>query len=609
LFFLYVAQVVAKTDGIPLFVEELVKTVLESGLVQEDAGRYVLTGPLPPLAIPATLQDALMARLDRLAVVKEVAQLGAVLGREFAYELLQAVAPLDEATLQQALARLVEAELLYQRGLPPQATYSFKHALIQDAAYQSLLKSTRQQHHQRIAQALEVQFPATIETQPELLAHHYTEASLITQALPYWQMAGQRALERSANAEAISHLTKGLEVLKLLPDTPERTQQELSLQATRCTALMNTRGQAAPEVEHAYARAWELCQKVGQPPQLFSVLRGLTYVYIVRAEFQTARELGEQLLELAQRTQEPPLLLFAYHHLAGILFHLGELAPARALLDQGIALYNPVQHSALAVMYGQDPGVVCRSYAARPLWLLGYPDQALQWSREALALAQELAHSPSLAFALNWAATVHQFRRDAPATQEQAEALITLSTAQAFAAWLPFGTVLRGWALAQQGAREEGIAQIRQGMAAWRATGAEVDRPYFLALLAEEYRKADQTEEALSVVAEALALVHRSGDCYWEAELHRLKGELWSQSAVAQREEVEACFHQAFDIARRQQAKSLELRAAMSLARLWRHQGKRTEVYELLAPVYGWFTEGFDTADLQDAKALLEELA
>jgi predicted ATPase len=421
-------------------------------------------------------------------------------------------------------------------------------------------------------------------------------------------MAGQRALERSTNAEAVSHLTKGLEVLKTLPDTPERAHQELSLQATLCTALTNIRGQAAPEVERAYARAWELCQRVGQPPQLFSVLRGLTYVYIVRAEFPTARELGERLLSLAQRTQEVPLLLFAHHHLAGILFHLGELASARALLEQGMALYNPVQHSTLAVMYGQDPGVVCRSYAARPLWLLGYPDQALQWGREALALAQELAHAPSLAFALLWAATVQQFRRDAPATQEQAEALMTLSTEQAFASWPTFGTFLRGWALAQQGARAEGRAQMRQGMTAWRATGAEVDRAYFLALLAEEYRKVDQTEEALSMVAEALALVHRSGDCYWEAELHRLKGELlWQQSAEFQGE-AEERFQQALAVARRQQAKSLELRAAMSLARLWQQQGNREAARELLAPIYGWFTEGFDTADLQEAKALLAAL-
>jgi predicted ATPase len=273
-----------------------------------------------------------------------------------------------------------------------------------------------------------------------------------------------------------------------------------------------------------------------------------------------------------------------------------------------MALYNPLQHSSLAVMYGQDPAVVCQSYAARPLWLLGYPDQALKRGHEALALAQELAHSPSLAFALNWVTTVSQFRRDAQATQEQAEALIALSTEQGFPQWLAGGTILRSWALAERGERKEGIAQMRQGMAAWQATGAEVDRPYFLALLAEEYGKVDQQAEALSMLAEALALVHRSGDSYWEAELHRLKGELLLQRA-GPTEEVKACFRQALEIARHQQARSLELRAAMSLARLWQQQDKRAAAHELLAPVYGWFTEGFDTADLQEAKALLESLA
>ncbi len=269
------AQIVAKTDGIPLFIEELVKTILAAGLVQEDTGRYVLTGPLPPLAIPTTLQDALMARLDRLAVVKEVAQLGAVLGREFSYELLRAVALQDEGTLPQALAQLMEAELLYQRGLPPHATYVFKHALIQDAAYQSLLKSTRQQHHQRIARVLEHLFSDTAATQPEVLAHHYTEAGLSAQALPYWQQAGQHALQRSAPAEAIAHLTQGLAVLTTLPETPERLQQELDLQVALGTALRTTKGNAAPEVERPYTRARELCAQLGYTPQLFPVLRGL----------------------------------------------------------------------------------------------------------------------------------------------------------------------------------------------------------------------------------------------------------------------------------------------------------------------------------------------
>ena len=326
----------AKTDGVPLFVEELTKMVLESGLLQEREDRYELTGPLPPLAIPATLHDSLMARLDRLAAVKGLAQLGATLGREFSYALLQAVSPWDEATLQRGLQQLVEAEFLYQQGLPPQATYLFKHALIQDAAYQSLLRSTRQQYHQRIAQVLEARFPEVCETQPELLAHHYTEAGLMAQAIPYWQRAGQRALQRSANLEAMAHLTKGLEVLATLPDTPERAQQELVLQTTLGPALIATKGYAAPEVLHAYARARELCQQVGETPQLFQVLRGLWYFYLIRVELQTARELGEQLLTLAQQVGDPALRLEAHYALGNTLNYLGEFAAAQAHFAQGM---------------------------------------------------------------------------------------------------------------------------------------------------------------------------------------------------------------------------------------------------------------------------------
>jgi predicted ATPase len=391
-----VEQIVDKTDGVPLFVEELTKMVLESGLLQEREDRYELTGPVPPLAIPTTLHDSLMARLDRLTTVKSLAQLGATLGRELSYELWQAVSPWDEETLRRGLHQLVAAEFLYQRGLPPQATSLFKHALIQDAAYQSLLRNTRQQYQQRIAQVLESRFPEIGETQPELLAHHYTEAGLTVQAIPYWRQAGQRAIERSAHLEAIAHFSKGLEVLGTLPDTPERTQQELVLQTMLGSLLMTTKGYAAPEVEHAYARARELSQQMGEAPQLFPVLRGLTFFYIVRAEFQTAREIGAQLVRLAQRSQEPPHLLFAYVSLAGILFHLGELAPTQALLEQGMALSNPLQHSSLAVMYGQDPGVMCRSYAPRLLWLLGYADQALQRSYEALTFAQDSRTPPAL---------------------------------------------------------------------------------------------------------------------------------------------------------------------------------------------------------------------
>jgi predicted ATPase len=604
-----VAQVVAKTDGVPLFVEELVKMILESGLVREEDGRYVLTVPLPPLAIPSTLHDSLMARLDRLATARELAQLGAVLGREFTYELLQAVAPGDESMLQRGLAQLVDAELVYQRGLPPHSQYVFKHALIQDAAYQSLLKSTRQRYHQQIAQVLAEQFPETAETQPELLAYHYTEAGLPASAVPAWLRAGQRASERSARIDAIAHLTKGLEVLKTLPDTPERVQLELVLQTTLGPALMATKGYAAPEVEYTYARARELCQSIGETPQFFQAVWGLWYFYLVRAELQTAYELGEQLLNVAQRVQAPALLLLTHRMLGHTLSFLGEFSAAQVHLDRGMTLYAPEQHRALASLYGQDQGVICQSWAALTLWCLGYPDQALRRMRAALTLAQELAHPFSLAYALCFAGMVRQLRREVQAAQERATEAIALCTEQGLAHYLARGTILRGWTMAAQGQGPEGLAQMCQGLTAYHATGAEVFRPYYLAFLAEAHGKVGQAEEGLTVLAQALAAVHKTGERLYEAELYRLKGELLLSLSADNHAEAEGCLHQALAVARRQQAKSLELRAATSLSRLWQQQGKRAEAHQLLAEIYGWFTEGFDTADLQDAKALLEELA
>jgi TOMM system kinase/cyclase fusion protein len=603
-------QLVVKTDGVPLFVEELTKMVLESGLLREREDRYELTDPLPPLAIPTTLRDSLEARLDRLAAVKEVAQLGAILGREFSYELLQAISPLDEPTLQHGLSQLVEAELLYRQGLPPQVIYSFKHALIQEAAYQSLLKRPRQEHHQRIAQVLAERFPETAEMQPELLAHHFTEAGLSGPAIGYWRRAGQRGIQRSAYVEAISHLTKGLELLNTLPDTSERTLQELILQTNLGPALMATKGFGAPEVQHAYDRARELCRQVGETPQLFPVLRGLATFYIVRAESQTANELAEELLRLAQSAQDPAMLVEAYSMLGTTSFYLGEIASARVHLEQGIALYDPQQHRSHAFLeVGTDPGVLCFIYAAHVLWLLGYPDQALTKSHEALTLAQELSHPFSRAYALDFAALLHRLRREEQAAQERAEAAITLSTKQGFPLWLAIGMILRGGTLAEQGQGSEGIAQMREGLAVFQATGAEVGRPYFLTLLAEGYGRGGQAEERLSILDEALAAVQQTGERWCEAELYRLKGELVLVRFSEDDAEAETCFQQGIAIARRQQAKSLELRAALSLSRLWQRQGKRAEAQQLLAPVYGWFTEGLDTADLQDAKALLDELS
>ncbi len=605
------AQVVAKTDGVPLFVEELIKMILESGMVREEADRYVLPGPLPPLAIPATLQDSLMARLDRLATARAVAQLGAVLGREFAYELIAAVAPMDEATVERGLAQLVDAELLYQRGRPPQARYRFKHALIQETAYQSLLKSTRQQYHERIAQVLVERFADIQGTQPELLAHHYTEAGLTAQAVPYWQRAGQQALQRSANLEAVQHLTMGLALLATLPETQARAQQELDLQLALAPVLMATKGFASPDVEQAYTRAMALCRQVGQSPQRFPALRGVWAFYHTRNQLNTARELAEQLLQLAQTLQHRGFLLEAHRAMGETLSQLGELAAARAHFEAAMALYEPQQHRSHAFVYGnQDPGVYCLAHLSETLWLLGYPDQALQRSQQALTLAQELGHPFSLATALYFAAHLHDFRREARGTQERAEELRALAQELGFAYRLAQAMFKLGLAAVAQGRVAEGIAQMRQGMTALRATGAELGLAHRLGRLAEAQGIAGQPAEGLEGLAEALATAERTGERRSEAELYRLKGELLLQRATpGDGVEAEACFHQALAIARRQGAKSWELRAAMSLSRLWQQQGNRDAARQLLTEIYGWFTEGFDTADLQEAKALLEALA
>jgi class 3 adenylate cyclase/predicted ATPase len=603
------AHIVAKTDGVPLYVEELTKMLLASDLLRADAEHYVLTGLLSTMAIPETLQDSLMARLDQLSTAKEVAQLGAVLGREFAYDMLMAVSSQDEATVQNGLTRLVAAELLYQRGRPPHARYMFKHALIQDAAYASLLRSTRQQVHQRMAQLLETRFPETGETQPELVAQHYTAAGCHEQAVIYWQRAGQHASDRSAHLEAISHLTTGIELLKSLPETPERIQQALSLHVALGAALQMAKGLAAPEVEHAYTQAHVLCQQVGETPELPQVLFGLWRFYTVRLQLHTARELGETLLCLAQHADDPGLSVIAHYALGATWLWRGILPAARQHLEEAIARYTLDQRRAPVFRIGQDPGVACRIYAGWALWLLGYPEQALEHIHDALALAHALSHPFSLAWGWSWASYVYQFRRDVPSVYEQAEAALTLSTEYGFAAHVAKGTIFRGWALAMQGRGEQGMTQVHQGIAAWRATGAALSIPYFCTVLADISAHLGHTEDGLQALTEAHTLVEQHEERYWEAEVCRLRGVLLLRQPGTPQAEVEAWLQRALDVARRQEAKSLELRAAMSLSRLWQQQGKRQEAHALLAEVYVWFTEGFDTADLQEAQALLEELS
>jgi predicted ATPase len=455
---------------------------------------------------------------------------------------------------------------------------------------------------------LEAQYPDLVATQPELLAHHLTEAGHHAQAVEYWQRAGESAVARSAHLEAISHCTTGLEVLRTLPETAERIQQELLLQTTLGSALMITKGFAAPEVEHAYTQARALCQRVGETPQRFAVLRGLWQFYNGRGEYQTARELGEQCRHLAQQGQDTAYLLEAHHTLWTTRLLLGELPLARAHLEQGLALYDPQQHRALAFLYGHDPGVCCRSVAAVALWVLGYPDQALWQQHAAHTLAQELAHPPSLAFTRMLAAIAYQLRREAHAAHEQAEALISLATEQGFALFLAIGGILRGGALTALGQRGEQIGQIRQELAAVRETGTALWVPYFLGLLAEAYAQEGQVEVGLATLAEALAAAQATGERWGEAELYRLRGVLLLRQTGTPPEEAETCLRRALDVARRQEAKALELRAAVSLSRLWQQQSKQDEARELLTPIYSWFTEGFDTADLQEAKGLLDEL-
>jgi predicted ATPase len=456
---------------------------------------------------------------------------------------------------------------------------------------------------------LETQFPETVATQPELVAQHYTAAGCHEQAIPYWLQAGQQASDRSANVEAISHFTTGIELLKTLPETPEHTQQALTLHIALGAALQMAKGLSAPEAEHAYMQARSLCQQVGETPELVPVLFGLWRFYLGRPQLHTARELGETLLRLAQRTHDPALAVIAHTALGVTWLWLGALPAARMHLQEGIACFRPAQRSAPVFRMGPDPGVACRVHAAMALWLLGYPEQALTRLHEALTLSRELSHPFSLASVRCWVAYVHQFRRDVPAVHEHAEAAVALSTEQGFPFWAALGTSLRGWALAMQGQGEEGMAQVRQGITAYRAIGAALTVPYFYTLLAEVSAHLGQTADGFQALAEAHTLMEQQDERWCEAEVYRLRGVLLLRQPETPQAEAEACFQCSLDVARRQEAKSLELRAAMSLGRLWQQQGKRQEAHDLLAPIYHWFTEGFDTADLQDAMALLAEFS
>jgi predicted ATPase/class 3 adenylate cyclase len=603
------AQIVAKTDGVPLFVEELTKTVLESGLLKDAGDHYELAGPLPPLALPATLHDSLLARLDRLAPIKEIAQIGAAIGREFSHALLAAVDDRSEAELKAALDQLVASELVFRHGTPPEATYSFKHALVQDTAYGTLLKFRRQQLHARIARVLEEQFPETAETQPELLAHHCTEAGQIERAVDYWHQAGRQAIARSAMAEAVAQLSKGLQLLRGLSEGEDRDRQELQLQLALGMALNPLKGQAAPETGQAYARARELCQRVGETVQLFPVLFGQWTFHATRGTLPAALEVGDELLRLARGQNESGPLVVGHRIVGTSAHHVGQLLVARAHLESALALHDPMRHRPLAFLYTNHPRPTAPSWLSWVLFALGYPDQALARHHEALVEARMLEHPNTLAQVLFCAEMFSQWRRDREDVNQHANASVLLSTEQGFPTWLAMATIFQGWGLAQVGEVDRAIAQIESGLEAYRATSAALWLPYFLGLLAEVYAKAGEPGQGLRLLDDALARVEQTCERWCQPELGRLKGELLLATPEPHWEEAEATLGRAVTVAREQSAKMWELRAAISLARLWRDQGLCAEAHDLLAPVYGWFTEGFDTADLKHAKTLLDELA
>jgi class 3 adenylate cyclase/predicted ATPase len=599
-------QIAERTDGVPLFVEELTRSVLESGLLREEAERYVLDRALPPFAIPTTLHDSLMSRLDRLASVRHVAQIGAAIGRQFPYVLLRAVSRLPEDELEAALGRLVASELVFQRGTPPDAVYSFKHALVQDAARGSLLRSVRQQLHAQIAEALETHSPELMDNQPELFAQHYAEAGLVEKSVACWGKAGRRSAARSAMAEAAAQLQKGLDQLALLPDGAKRQRQELEFWAALGAVLTTIKGYAAPETGQAYARARELWEQLGSPSEFLHVPYGQSRYHVHRGEFDFAQRLDEDLLRLSRQRNDSAGLVLGHTSSGRNLMFVGRLASSRSHLEEVLALYDPTSHRSLVHQAAFHPQVVAQGASGIVLFCLGFPDQASAMSAAAIAEAQRLAHPTSLALSLAFGAALLSLVGDDAALDERVDQLIAVAAKQGFPHWHAVGTIYRGWVRAKNGDVAAGISLLRSGSTAYRVTGSEAWRPYFIALLAAACQIAGQIEEGLTLLDEALQIAKRTGERWFAAGLHRHKGQLRLQQGHT--EAAEELYRKALSIAREQEAKLWELRAAVSLARLCRDQGRHAEARDLLAQVYGWFTEGFDTPDLQEAKALLNSL-
>jgi class 3 adenylate cyclase/predicted ATPase len=600
-------QIIARTDGVPIYVEELTKTLLESGLLSETDRGYALTGSLSESVIPSSLQDSLMARLDRLGPAKEVAQLAATIGRSFRHELLAAASPQRETEIAEALDKLVNASLVYRQGTGGQATYEFKHALVGDAAYGSLLKQTRQAHHRRIAEVLAQQYPAIAKTEPDILAHHYTEAGIDHLAIEYWQRAAQRAIQHSANIEAERYLGKGLEILAKLPDSPERQRREASLQNTLGVCLMPIRGFSDPEVADAFSRAALISGSIDDSRSLFVALRGLGQYQMISGDLRRAAVQTKRVMALAEGLSDHGALIEA-HHLGWITRTFsGNFEAAREHANNGIALYNVDQDHELTHTYsGHDPGVCCRSFGALPFWQLGHPDQALKMCREGEALADNLAHPFSTAVALWASCVVHQLRRDTVATLKSAESLIELSDDGGFALLRAQGKMLRGCSVAAHGALSDGVSELREGIDQSRAAGSEFSLPSFYALLGHYHGQMGEAQQGLSILEEGIAMADRNGDYFNLPELHRIRGELLLDVSAANGAEAAACFRKALQTAVAQKAKLLELRACTSLAKLTVPLKESQQTIDLLTPIYSWFKEGFDTPDLRDARSVLE---
>jgi predicted ATPase len=602
-----VAQIADRTDGVPLFVEELTKSVLESGLLRDENDRYVLDRPLQPLAIPTSLHDSLMARLDRLASVRRVAQIGAAIGREFSYALLHAVSRLPEDELQASLARLVASQLVFQRGTPPDTVYAFKHALVQDAAHGSLLRSTRQQLHAQIAEALETHSSEIVDSQPELLAKHYAEAGLVETSATYWGKAGRRSVVHSAMAEAAAQFQKALDQLALLSDTSERQKQELEFRIALGAVLHAVKGFGAPETGNAYGRARELWEQLGSPSDFLAVPYGQSSYHAVRGEFDLALCLDQDLLRLSLHRNDSGGSVLGHESYGRNLMYTGRFPSSRPHLEAALSLYDPISHYALVHQVGVHLQVVAQAILGYVLLFLGYPDRALAQSTAAIVEARRLVHAPSLVLTLGCGTMLLLLIGENAVFCEWVDQMIAVSAEQDFPFWRAYGTICRGWIKVKNGDVTQGVSLLRSGLAAYRASGAETYMPHHIALLARACEIAGQIEEGSALLDEALQLVERTGERWFAAELNRHKGQLLLRQGHS--EAAEERYRRALSIAEEQEAKLWELRAAVSLARLRRDQGRRAEAYDLLAPVYGWFTEGFGTPDLKDAKALLDELA